>query len=81
MSERFQGLLVILGDYCQQHGTPDDFASANAAIAELLAADAEYDEAEAIARQTFHDGYALQRYHLAISRRAAALKACAEVTP
>lgn len=38
-------VLAVLADYSAQHGDPDDFEQARAAIAGLIEADREYDAA------------------------------------
>lgn len=72
-------VLDVLRDYCSQHGEPDDFSGAVAMLAELIAADVEYDTIrkrlrDLLTRQERDETIlSLER---AVERRAAALFAC-----
>lgn len=76
-------VLDVLRDYCSQHGEPDDFSGAVAMLAELIAADVEYDAARSI-HDALQDGMSTigevviadARLRRAKERRAAALSAC-----
>lgn len=70
-------VLDVLRDYCSQHGEPDDFSGAVAMLAELIAADVEYDKADdALQHARVNIQKIENRLIRARKRRAAALSAC-----